>query len=84
MSAPKFRIVATQPFTQTHGDFAGKPMTDLVAAQTSDRSDAEVIAQALRAAGWRVEIRMWTRRQHRDTDSRGRACWRAGYVEYRA
>ena len=84
MSAPKFRIVATQPFTETHGDFAGKPMTDLVAAQTSDRSDAEVIAQALRAAGWMVEIRMWTRRQRLVTDSRGRARWRAGYAEYRA
>ncbi len=84
MRAPAFRVVATRPFTETLGDAAGRPMTDMVAASTEERSDAEIIARALRAQGWSVEIRVWTRRQRRRQDRLGRWRWYAGFVEYHA
>lgn len=81
MSAPNFLVIAKQPFIETHGDATGSTMTDLVFASTRERADAEVIAQALRAQGWTVEVRVWSRRQRRAQDALGRLCWRAGFVE---
>ena len=77
----KFRVIAKQPFVERHGDFAGHTMTDLVAASTEERADAEIIARALRAAGWDVEIRMWSSRQRKRQDRLGRWRWYAGYME---
>ena len=81
MSKTKFRVIAKQPFVERHGDFSGRTMTDLVAASTEERADAEIIARALRAAGWDVEVRRWSSHQRKCQDRLGRWRWYAGYVE---
>ncbi len=81
MASPEYRVVARLPFHDRH---TSSECVDLVHVEARERSDAEVVAQALRAQGWEVEIRKWTRRQRRAQDRLGRWRWHAGYVEFRA
>lgn len=77
--AATFIITATKPMDSVDDTLHG-----FLTASTEDRGDAEMLARALRATGYNVEIRVWTKYQRKCQDHLGRWRWHAGYAEYYA
>lgn len=56
--------------------------TDPVRIYTQYAGEALIAAEGLKALGYTVEVRTWSRRQHRKQGANGRWYWRAGFVPY--